>query len=172
MASLIIFLIFYLSFVLPLHDSILINSQRVKKLSEIDEKLAEGSEILCSAINEALGLNQALEDLYLECASAQSPPQLAALQIKGKMIEGRQDFHLIKAHEKILEFKKDFEVIDHFPLRKAPGPCALPGALSCLGTQVFSLLRKNNNETGGSIGTSFQCKKIKWAFQDSRVKEL
>lgn len=172
MASYVVFLIFYLSFILPLQESIIIYSQRVTELSEIDEKLAEGSEFICSSINKALRLNQALERLYLECASAHSPPQLMGLQIKGELIEQQQNFYLMRTQHKVFELKKAFEVKSQLPLRSPRGPCALPGLLSCLNPKTFSLLRKNKNESGGSVGTSFQCKEIKWEFQDPRVKEL
>ncbi len=147
-------------------------SQRTKKLSEIDEKIAKGSESLCSSINQALLMNKTLESLYLECASVQSPPQLIALQTKGLLIEQQQDFQLMMSQKKFFEIKKYFEAKYRLPIRKIRGPCGLPGLLSCLDTQIFRILRKKLNENGGSIGTSFKCKEIRWEFQDLRVKEL
>ncbi len=172
MSSFLIFLIFYVSFILPLHESMLTYSQRMRILAEIDEKIGQEADLVSDSLNKALSLNQKLQILYGQCSAAQTPPQIAALRLEGEVIEFEQNVLLLGTKLRLLQLQKDFLTEIHLPFRPLQGPCELPGLLKCFQKNIFEIRRNKKSENGGARGLSRQCQEIRWQFQDQRVKEL
>lgn len=147
-------------------------SQTMRKLAQIDEKIGQESDLVSDSLNKALSLNQKLQILYGQCPAAQTPPQIAALRIEGKVIEFEQNALLFAGKQRLLQLQKDFLTEIHLPLRLLKGPCELPGLLKCFQKNIFKIRRNKKSENGGARGLSRQCQEIRWQFQDQRVKEL
>ncbi len=141
-------------------------------LAEIDEKIGQEADLVSDSLSKALRLNQKLQILYGQCPAAQTPPQIAALRLEGKVIEFEQNALLLEAKQRLLQLRKDFLTEIHLPFRPLQGPCELPGLLKCFQKNTFEIRRNKKSENGGARGLSRQCQEIRWQFQDQRVKQL
>jgi hypothetical protein len=172
MVNLFVFFCLYLNIIIPIQESILIYSKKIKNISDRDEKIAKEADELCSFMNEAMNLNQTIKILYAECESVVHTTQALAIKAQGLMIEHKQNALMLDAQTKLLNLSKEYKTEFRAPVRIGMGPCDLPGLLYIRNKKIFFLQRNIKNETGGAMGLNTFNDEIKWHFEDKRVQQL
>ena len=152
--------------------SISVMTQKVDRLSTLDQKLKARAEATASALNSAISLNAALLALYLECPVAMYSGTVPVVQAQGESIRNLQDGLVMAAQAATESVALECEVKLNKPSRSVAAVCNLPGVLRYLNKEVFSFSTYSGVNPAGVLAESEPDQMVKWKYFDERVREL